>query len=262
MPIEQYSFWWQSTVCGWCTIHECHDWYVSSHFWFCSVTHFSSQTKGGEVLNGHLHFQMGRVYHMDAWCDEDHSVTWSSVEWCLLPLHNEDSNNVPWWDPNPNHHRPCRNMTMILAVVMIIVKAIIIVIMALYFPKSLSLMAVNYYFFRRICLRFKVGGDNCGSIPLWTPHWDRTYEVTSSYESVGNVAVDRIQWIPLMQPSFVPLTMVDLSPFMVFGSRLIHGTTLAHRSKADGNTAHCNCLVTNLLATGGDDGSLRVCDLS
>ena len=106
-------------------------------------------------------------------------------------------------------------------------------------------------------------GDNYGCIHLWTPRSDGTYEVMPSYESVGNVSVEEIQWSPSEVTVFCAAESGGY--LSIYDIRAPHRSMLRHltheKSKADVNVASWNRLVTNLLATGGDDGTLSVWDL-
>ena len=106
-------------------------------------------------------------------------------------------------------------------------------------------------------------GDNNGSIHLWKPRGDGSYEVTPSYESAGGVAVEEIQWSPSEGTVFCAAEMGGY--LSIYDTRAPHRSMLRHlcheKSKADVNVASWNRHVSNLLATGGDDGTLSVWDL-
>lgn len=106
-------------------------------------------------------------------------------------------------------------------------------------------------------------GDNDGCIHLWTPRPDGTYEVTPSYESVGGVSVEEIQWSPSESTVFCA---AETGGYLsIYDTRAPHRSMLRHltheKSKADVNVASWNRLVSNLLVTGGDDGTISVWDL-
>lgn len=106
-------------------------------------------------------------------------------------------------------------------------------------------------------------GDNNGNIHLWTPRPDGGYEVTPSYESVGGVSVEELQWSPGESTVFCA---AESGGFLsIYDTRAPHRAMLRHltheKSKADVNVASWNRHVSNLLATGGDDGTLSVWDL-
>ena len=106
-------------------------------------------------------------------------------------------------------------------------------------------------------------GDNNGHIHLWTPRPDGGYEVTPSYESLGNVSVEELQWSPSEGTVFCAAESGGY--LSIYDTRAPHRAMLRHltheTSKADVNVASWNRHVTNLLATGGDDGTLSVWDL-
>jgi ribosome assembly protein RRB1 len=106
-------------------------------------------------------------------------------------------------------------------------------------------------------------GDNNGNIHLWTPHSDGSYEVTPSYESVGEVSVEELQWSPSESTVFCA---AESGGFLsIYDTRAPNRAMLRHltheKSKADVNVVSWNRHVSNLLATGGDDGTLSVWDL-
>jgi ribosome assembly protein RRB1 len=107
-------------------------------------------------------------------------------------------------------------------------------------------------------------GDNNGNIHLWKPRSDGTYEVTPSYESTGSgVSVEEIQWSPSESTVFCA---AETGGYLsIYDTRAPHRSMLRHlchdKTKADVNVASWNHLVSNLLATGGDDGTLSVWDL-
>ena len=124
-------------------------------------------------------------------------------------------------------------------------------------------------------------GDCHGNIHLWSPRDENcsSYEVTPSYEASDynekvqkskkktlrpeEVSVEDIQWSPTEATVFA--TAECGGTIRIFDTRAPHRamvSQLVHpQSKADVNVLSWNKLVTNLLATGGDDGTLSVWDL-
>lgn len=106
-------------------------------------------------------------------------------------------------------------------------------------------------------------GDNHGAIHLWKPRNDGSYEVAPSYESSGgNTSVEEIQWSP--SESTVFCAAESGGYLSIYDTRAPNRSMLrhlCHNSKADVNVASWNRHVSNLLATGGDDGTLSVWDL-
>jgi ribosome assembly protein RRB1 len=133
-------------------------------------------------------------------------------------------------------------------------------------------------------------GDCDGNIHLWTPRPEGGYEVTPSYlvndynpNSSTNSnsktksksgshsspshgvekSVEDLQWSPTEATVFASaecggmIRIFDTrAPHRAMVHHLVHATT-----KADVNVLSWNKLVTNLIATGGDDGTLSVWDL-
>jgi len=104
-------------------------------------------------------------------------------------------------------------------------------------------------------------GDNEGNIHLWSSHESGTsYTVTPSYETPG-VSIEDLQWSPT-EATVVCAAESD-------GHVAIYDTRAPHRAmlrpylhpKTDVNVLSWNKLVSNLLATGADDGTLCVWDL-
>ena len=104
-------------------------------------------------------------------------------------------------------------------------------------------------------------GDNDGNIHLWSSHEDGTsYTVTPSYETPG-VSIEDLQWSPT-EATVVCAAESD-------GHVAIYDTRAPNRAmlrpnlhpKTDVNVLSWNKLVSNLLATGADDGTLCVWDL-
>lgn len=112
-------------------------------------------------------------------------------------------------------------------------------------------------------------GDNHGNIHLWTPRGDvgsGSYNVVPTYEAHdGNqsTSIEDIQWSP------TEATVLCAAEGGSGGYLGVYDTRAPHRSmlrpclhpKTDINVASWNHLVSNLLATGGDDGTLCVWDL-
>ena len=104
-------------------------------------------------------------------------------------------------------------------------------------------------------------GDNDGNIHLWSSHEDGSkYTVTPSYETSG-VSIEDLQWSPT-EATVVCAAESD-------GHVAIYDTRAPGRAmlrpnlhpKTDVNVLSWNRLVSNLLATGADDGTLSVWDL-
>jgi ribosome assembly protein RRB1 len=106
-------------------------------------------------------------------------------------------------------------------------------------------------------------GDNDGKIHLWTPRPEGSYEVAPSYESLGGVSVEDLQWSPTEASVFA--SAESGGHVAIYDTRAPNRAMLRHlvheNSKADVNVASWNGIVSNLLATGGDDGTLSVWDL-
>jgi len=105
-------------------------------------------------------------------------------------------------------------------------------------------------------------GDNSGNIHLWKPHSDGSYDVTPSYET-AQVSIEDIQWSPTESTVFCAAE--SGGHLSIYDTRAPHRAMLRHlvheKSKADVNVTSWNRHVSNLLATGGDDGTLTVWDL-
>ncbi|CAJ1941563.1 unnamed protein product [Cylindrotheca closterium] len=105
-------------------------------------------------------------------------------------------------------------------------------------------------------------GDNDGKIHYWTPRPEGGYEVVPSYESQGGEAVEDIQWSPTEGTVFA--TAECGGHISIYDTRAPNRAMLrpcVHENKSDVNVTSWNKLVSNLLATGGDDGTLSVWDL-
>ena len=105
-------------------------------------------------------------------------------------------------------------------------------------------------------------GDNDGKIHYWTPRPEGGYEVVPSYESQGGRAVEDIQWSPTEGTVFAAAECGG--HISIYDTRAPNRAMLrpcVHENKADVNVMSWNRLVSNLLATGGDDGTLSVWDL-
>jgi ribosome assembly protein RRB1 len=110
-------------------------------------------------------------------------------------------------------------------------------------------------------------GDNDGNIHLWTPESSSNsdYSVVKAYESnsAGGppVSVEDIQWSPTEATVFC--TAESGGHVAVYDTRAPHKSMLRHciHPGTDVNVASWNRLVSNLLATGADDGTLAVWDL-
>ncbi|GKY97180.1 hypothetical protein MPSEU_000676400 [Mayamaea pseudoterrestris] len=113
-------------------------------------------------------------------------------------------------------------------------------------------------------------GDCSGSIHLWNPREEGSYAVSSFYESSNttdrlvdvNPSVEDLQWSPTEATVF---GAAECGGYIrIFDTRAPHKAMLGHKIHANGadvNVLSWNRLVSNLLATGGDDGTLSVWDL-
>ncbi|KAG7360361.1 G-protein beta-subunit [Nitzschia inconspicua] len=104
-------------------------------------------------------------------------------------------------------------------------------------------------------------GDNDGNIHLWKgTQGTHNYTVTPSYESPG-VSIEDLQWSPT--EATVVCAAESGGHVAIYDTRAPHRAMLRpylHRN-TDVNVLSWNKLVSNLLATGGDDGTLCVWDL-
>lgn len=104
-------------------------------------------------------------------------------------------------------------------------------------------------------------GDNDGCIHLWTKsQGTHNYTVTPSYETPG-VSIEDLQWSPT--EATVVCSAESGGHVSVYDTRAPGRAMLRVQvhPKIDVNVLSWNKLVTNLLATGGDDGTLCVWDL-
>jgi ribosome assembly protein RRB1 len=121
-----------------------------------------------------------------------------------------------------------------------------------------------------------VSGDCLGSIHTWTPRPDGSYEVVKSYDAAEAAAtildnndqqqqtssVEDLQWSPTEATVFAAAQCGGY--IHVYDTRAPNKAMLSHKihsNNADVNVLSWNKQVTNLLATGGDDGTLCVWDL-
>jgi ribosome assembly protein RRB1 len=115
-------------------------------------------------------------------------------------------------------------------------------------------------------------GDCLGNIHLWTPRdGGGSYEVTPSYDASNNndndnkdhnPSVEDLQWSPTEATVFGAAECGGM--IRIYDTRAPHRAMLSHKihkNGADVNVLSWNKLVSNLLATGGDDGTLSVWDL-
>uniref|UniRef100_A0A7S4ALY1 Histone-binding protein RBBP4-like N-terminal domain-containing protein n=1 Tax=Pseudo-nitzschia australis TaxID=44445 RepID=A0A7S4ALY1_9STRA len=104
-------------------------------------------------------------------------------------------------------------------------------------------------------------GDNEGSIHLWSPHEDgSSYTVTPSYETPG-VSIEDLQWSPSEETVF---SVAESNGHVaIYDTRAPNRTMLRPNlhPNTDVNVLSWNKMVSNLLATGADDGTLCVWDL-
>jgi ribosome assembly protein RRB1 len=104
-----------------------------------------------------------------------------------------------------------------------------------------------------------VTGDCYGSIHVWTPRPDGTYAVAPFYHHKKH-SVEDLQWSPTEPTVFCSANAEGY--VRVFDTRAPNKAMLSHRiHEADVNVISWNKIVTNLLTTGGDDGTLSVYDL-
>jgi ribosome assembly protein RRB1 len=118
-------------------------------------------------------------------------------------------------------------------------------------------------------------GDCLGNIHLWTPReGGASYQVTPSYDASNNndngsnndkdhnPSVEDLQWSPTEATVFGAAECGGM--IRIYDTRAPHRAMLSHKihkNGADVNVLSWNKLVSNLLATGGDDGTLSVWDL-
>jgi ribosome assembly protein RRB1 len=106
-----------------------------------------------------------------------------------------------------------------------------------------------------------VSGDNDGNIHLWkAKEGTHNYAVTPSYES-PSVSIEDLQWSPTEATVFCAAE--SGGHVAVYDTRAPHRAMLRPclHPNTDVNVLNWNKLVSNLLATGGDDGTLCVWDL-
>jgi ribosome assembly protein RRB1 len=115
-----------------------------------------------------------------------------------------------------------------------------------------------------------VSGDCAGSIHVWRPREEGGYAVSTFYDNRNtsgrsvevSPSVEDLQWSPTEATVFAS---AECGGYVrVFDSRAPNKAMLHHKIHANGadvNVLSWNKLVSNLLATGGDDGSLAVWDL-
>eukprot|EP00980_Cylindrotheca_fusiformis_P017677 scaffold5540_cov96-Cylindrotheca_fusiformis.AAC.5 len=109
---------------------------------------------------------------------------------------------------------------------------------------------------------FFATGDNDGKIHTWSPRPEGGYDVTPSYESAGAESIEDIQWSPTEATVFCAAE--SAGHVAIYDTRAPHRSMLrpcVHENKSDVNVASWNSLVSNLLATGAEDGTLNVWDL-
>lgn len=103
-------------------------------------------------------------------------------------------------------------------------------------------------------------GDNDGHIHVWTLRPEGGYEVNPMYTSEGS-SVEDIQWSPTEGTVFCAAE--SGGHVAIYDTRAPQRSMLRHcvHPKTDVNVTNWNGLVTNLMATGADDGTLAVWDL-
>jgi ribosome assembly protein RRB1 len=117
-----------------------------------------------------------------------------------------------------------------------------------------------------------VSADCEGSIQLWSPRPDGTFVVTPFYSTANDNtqllskneqrSIEDLQWSPTEATVFA--TAECQGYVRIFDTRAPSKAMLTHQIHADNvdvNVLSWNKLVHNLLATGGDDGTLAVWDL-
>jgi ribosome assembly protein RRB1 len=105
-------------------------------------------------------------------------------------------------------------------------------------------------------------GDNDGNIHLWTSNEDgSSYTVSPSYETPGGVSIEDLQWSPT--ESTVICAAESNGHVAIYDTRAPNKAMLRPylHPNTDVNVLSWNKLVSNLLATGADDGTLCVWDL-
>lgn len=110
-----------------------------------------------------------------------------------------------------------------------------------------------------------VTGDCDGSIHCWSPRPEGGYAVSPFYKNSDMVdapsnSVEDLQWSPTEATVF---SSAECNGYVrIFDTRAPNKAMLSHQiHAADVNVLSWNHLVSNLLATGGDDGTLAVWDL-
>eukprot|EP00934_Nitzschia_sp_Nitz4_P006139 Nitzschia sp. Nitz4//scaffold247_size31676//9063//10613//NITZ4_007927-RA/size31676-processed-gene-0.37-mRNA-1//-1//CDS//3329543946//6129//frame0 len=106
-------------------------------------------------------------------------------------------------------------------------------------------------------------GDCQGAVHLWKPRDNGTsFEVNSTYETVGGHSVEDLQWSPSEK---TVICAAEAGGFMsIYDTRAPNRAMLRPLIAENGidvNVCSWNHLVSNLLATGSDDGTLSVWDL-
>mmetsp|Transcript_4376 Transcript_4376/g.12564 ORF Transcript_4376/g.12564 Transcript_4376/m.12564 type:complete len:530 (-) Transcript_4376:234-1823(-) len=104
-------------------------------------------------------------------------------------------------------------------------------------------------------------GDNEGNVHLWSPRENGTsYTVTPAYETPG-VSIEDLQWSPSEET--VVCAAESNGHVAIYDTRAPHRAMLRPNlhPNTDVNVLSWNKLVSNLLATGADDGTLCVWDL-
>ena len=111
-------------------------------------------------------------------------------------------------------------------------------------------------------------GDCSGRLHLWNPLSDgaSSYSVSQLYESPSSSSSDVMNSIEDIQWSPTEATVLAGAQcggnVLIFDTRAPNKAMLSHQiHAADVNVLSWNALVSNLLATGGDDGTLAVWDL-
>ena len=105
-----------------------------------------------------------------------------------------------------------------------------------------------------------VTGDCAGQVHLWTPT-ESNFSVTCGYHNKNNASVEDVQWSPTEKSVLATAECngcIQIYDTRRLGKSMI--STMAHPG-TDVNVIGWNSLVTNLLASGGDDGTFAVWDL-